>query len=329
MTSPLFQLGEFQFDLRNGAPQTVEWNDAYRWEQQDRLLREPANQWLGVGTREVTFEGVLFPGFSGRQTTVQTLREMAATGSPFMLTDGRGRVYGRWCIKALREGKAVLMDNGDARRITFTMALVRYGDDNPGQAASPLSIIPGTSQLPGLTGGIPTLAGFSLPTIPGLAGVFPSGAFSDWTNAPGFRQLTQAATGGGFSLGQLANIASTGASLVNQISSGNYVNAALSTFGLFGIDASKAGPWAEVGINAANLAQSFANGQGPTGMALALEAASAIGAPALQQLGIVEPQNSTSIGSLLQNAATVGEILKVDPKVTETLRPLVTLTGGS
>lgn len=328
MTSPLFQLGDFQFDLRNGAPQSVDWNDAYRWEQQDRLLREPANQWLGVGTREVTFEGVLFPGFSGRQTTVQMLRTMAERGEPYMLTDGRGRVYGRWCIKALREGKAVFMDNGDARRITFTMALVRYGEDTPGQAASPLSIIPGASTFAAVTGAIPALQGFSLSTIPGLDGLLPAGGFTNWMQEAPFQTLTQAATGGGFSLGQLAGIASTGAKLVSQISSGNYVGAALDTFGLFGIDPSKAGAWAEVGINAANLAQSYVQGKGATGMALALDAAAQLGAPALQQLGIVSSQNTQAIGSLLNSAATVGEILKVDPKVTDALRPLITLSGN-
>ena len=40
MTSlPLYQLGSFQFNLPNGSPQNVDRNDAYRWEQQDRLLR--------------------------------------------------------------------------------------------------------------------------------------------------------------------------------------------------------------------------------------------------------------------------------------------------
>lgn len=328
MTSPLFQLGSFQFDLLNGAPQSVDWNDSYRWEEQERLLREPANQWLGVGTREVTFEGILFPGFSGRQTTVQALRDMAARGEPYMLTDGRGRVYGRWCIKGLREGKGVFMSNGDAQRITFTMALVRYGEDTPGQAGSPLSVVPGVSTVAALTGGLPVIDGLTLAGVPGLEGAFPSNALTDWTAASGFQDLINAATSGGFSLGQLASIASTGVNLVSQVSSGNYVNAALGTFGLFGIDPSKAGPWAQVGINAANLAQSYLQRKGPTGMALALEAAAQVGAPALQQLNIVSPENMQAIGSLLNSAATVGEILKVDPKVTDALRPLITLTGN-
>lgn len=315
MSKPLYQLGDFQFDLPNGSPQSIDWNDDYRWEQQDRLLREPAQQWLGVGTREATFEGVLFPGFAGRQSTVQMLRTMAERGEPYMLTDGNGRVYGRWCIKALREGKSVFMDNGDARRIAFTMVLVRYGEDaNKGGPAA--------------AGQIPGLEGFSLPVIPGLGQFLPAGGFTDWLKGGPVQPLVQAATGGGFSLGQLAGMASTGVGLASQISSGNYVGAALGTFGLFGIDAAKAGPWAQVGINAANLAQSYAQGNGPTGMALAVEAASLAGAPALQSLGIVSPQDSQAISSLLNSAATVGEILKVDPQVTDTLRPLITLTGS-
>lgn len=315
MTRPLYQLGSFQFDLPNGSPQSIDWSDDYRWEQQDRLLREPAQQWMGIGTREATFEGVLFPGFAGRQSTVQMLRTMAERGEPYMLTDGSGRVYGRWCIRSLREGKSVFMDNGDARRIAFSMVLVRYGED-------------GTPSGPAAGGQIPSLEGFSLPTIPGLGQFLPAGGFTDWLQAGPAQALTQAATGSGFSLGQLASLASTGARLAGQISSGDYVGAALGTFGLFGIDPAQAGAWAQVGINAANLAQSFAQGNGPTGMAIAVEAASLIGAPAMQELGLVSQQNRQAIASLLRSSATVGEILKVDPRATDALRPLITLTGN-
>ena len=74
MARPLFQLGSFQFDLPNGVPQTLDRTAEYRWEVQDRLLRDPAAQFMGPGSQQITLDGVLFPGFSGRQTTMETLR---------------------------------------------------------------------------------------------------------------------------------------------------------------------------------------------------------------------------------------------------------------
>lgn len=319
MTRPLYQLGDFQFDLPNGVPQTLDYSAEYRWEAQDRLLRDPAQQFVGPGGQTITLDGVLFPGFSGRQTTVEQLRSIAREGQPLMLTDGLGKVYGKWAIKGVREGKGVFAPGGGARRIDFNVQLVFYGEDNPGQAASPLSVAP-ASGLAGLTSAASQAAAFT-----GTGSAF--GALS-WSQTAQFRGLTQQATGAGFSLGQLGGIASTGASLAGQVASGDYVGAALNTFGLAGIPAAQSSAWAQIGINAAQLAQSYINGNGPTGMALALDAAAVAGVPTLAASGIMAPANVASINTLLGSAATVGELLKVDPLVTETLRPLITINGG-
>ena len=316
MTKPLFQLGDFQFDLPNGVPQTLDYSADYRWEQQDRLLVDPAQQFVGPGSQTITLDGVLFPGFSGRQTTMERLRSIAREGKPLMLTDGLGKVYGKWAIKSLREGKGVFMDNGAARQIDFNIQLVYYAEDNPGQAASPLSTQP-SSALAGATA-----AALGPTAFTGTGSAF--GAL-DWSQAAQFQGLTQQATQSGFNLGQLATIASTGVSLAGQVASGDYVGAALGTFGMLGIPVDQSDAWTQIGINAAGLAQSYATGNGPTGMALALQAATLAGAPALAASGIVQPQDLTSINTLLKSAATVSTILEVDPQVTAALRPLVTL----
>ena len=74
MARPLFQLGDFQFDLPNGVPQSLDRTAEFRWEQQDRLLRDPALQFMGPGAQEITLDGVLLPGLSGTQGTMETLR---------------------------------------------------------------------------------------------------------------------------------------------------------------------------------------------------------------------------------------------------------------
>lgn len=314
MTKPLFQLGEFQFDLANGSPQTLDWQADYRWEEQGRLLRDPAQQFVGPGSQAITLDGILFPGFSGRQNTVEDLRALAREGKPLMLTDGLGKVYGRWAIKSLREGKGVFMDNGAARRIDFSIQLVFYGEDSPGEAASPFSIQP--------TGNLANLASQA------TAGLNFTGAGSafgaiDWSQATQWQGLTQQAAGAGFSLGQLGMIASTGAQIATQVASGNYVNAALGTFGLFGFNPAQATGWQALGVNAANLAQSHLNGAGPAGMALAVEAMANVGAPAMVDAGVLAPGNVTAVTRLLEAAATVTTLLTVDPKITDSLRPLV------
>lgn len=319
MTRPLFQLGSFQFDLPNGAPQTLDWNADYRWEEQGRLLRDPAQQFVGPGSQTITLDGRLYPGFSGRQSTMEQLRGIAREGEPLMLTDGIGRVYGRWAIKQVREGKNNFAPGGGARQIDFSIQLVFYGEDNPGQAASPLSVQP-SSALAGATS-----AAAQAPNFTGTGSAF--GAL-DWSQATQFQGLTQQATSSGFNLGQLASIASTGAGIASQVSSGNYVGAALGTFGMTGIPAGQQSAWTQIGINAANLAQSYVNGNGPTGMSLAVDAAAVVGAPALQQLGIVQSQDVQAVNSLLRSSATVAELLRVDPQTTEALRPLITITNN-
>jgi phage protein U len=305
MTSlPLYQLGSFQFNLPNGSPQTVDRNDAYRWEQQDRLLREPANQWLGVGTREITLDGVLYPGFSGRQGTMQTLRDMAERGEPYMLNDGRGRVLGRWCIVSIREGRSVFVAGGDARQIDFSIRLVRYGEDNPGAKGSPLSV----TALAKTVAAAPS-------NFTGDGSAFNS---LDWAQSFQWQGLTQRATQeAGFNLGQLAAIGATG------LVPGSQVNTTLNTFGLNGFTPQAAAGWATLGVNATNLAQTFTAARGAAGLASVLDVARITGVPGLTSAGIVNPQDAGAIGALLSQAATLGSILDVDPAITNAVRALV------
>ena len=314
MTSapPLFQLGDFQFSLPNGAPQSLDWSAEYRWEEQGRLLRDPALQFLGPGTQSITLDGVLFPGFSGRQSTMEQLRSVARQGQPLMFSDGTGRVYGKWAIKQVRESRSVFMAGGLARKIDFTVELGYYADDNPGLAASPLSTASG-----GLVGKLAAAASNTPVNFTEAGSAFDA---ISWSQAVQWQGLTQQATQAGFSLGQLATIANTGIGIATDVARGSYVNAALTAFGLTGFDATTAGGWAQVGINAANLAESYINGQGPTGMALALGVASQVGGQSLLAAGAITQQDLPVVNDLLKSTATLGTILEVDPKVTDMLR---------
>lgn len=305
MARPLFQLGSFQFDLPNGVPQTLDRTAEYRWELQDRLLRDPAAQFLGPGSQQITLDGVLFPGFSGRQTTMETLRELAAKGAPQMLTDGLGRVYGKWAIRSVQEGLGTFAPGGGARQITFNISLVRYVEDNPGQAASPLSM----NNASGYAGSVST----ALAPLTGAGSAF---AAMDWATSPQFLAASSAAQAGGLGLGQLSAISS---SVANQ----NYVGAALNAFGLSTLSSGQQGVWTQLGVNAVQLAQQWSLGRGGEAISVALEALRPATSTMLNTLG-GSAGGAAALGALVRDAATITTLLDVDPMITDAVRQVVT-----
>lgn len=309
-SSPLLQLGSFQFTLQAGTPQTLDRTADYRWEAQDRILREPAYQFVGPGSQEITLDGILYPGFSGTQSTMETLRTLAASGEAQMLTDGLGRVLGRWGITRVREGQGTFAPGGAARRIDFSLTLVRYGEDNPGTAASPLSVNLG-SNLPTFVTGLAGALGLE-GAFTDLGSPFDAGA---WAASAANAVTTTAAQGAGFSLGQLANIA-------RSVGNGNYVGAALGAFGLAGLTVDQGNVWTQLGLNAAGMVQSMAQGKGAPSMAVALEALRPAAYQTLQDLaGSIGGANG--LRNLVRDAATIVTSLDIDPHVTNGVRQLL------
>ena len=311
MTSPILQLGSFQFTLPQGVPQTLERVADYRWGEQERILREPAYQFVGAGSQEITLDGILYPGFSGTQSTMETLRTLAASGEAQMLTDGLGRVLGRWAITRVREGQGTFAPGGAPRQVTFSLTLVRYGEDSPGLAASPLSVNLG-SDLPGFVSGLTGPLAVGAEAFAGTGSPFD---MTSWARSAANTVTAAAAQGAGFSLGQLANIA-------RSVGNGQYVQATLGAFGLAGLNIDQSNAWAQVGLNAAGLVESMAEGNGPPSMAVALEALQPVSYPLLQQVagGI---GGANGLRNLVQDAATIISVLDVDPHVTGAVRSVV------
>lgn len=304
MARPLYQLGSFQFDLPNGVPQSLDRTAEYRWETQDRLLRDPAVQFVGPGSQSITLDGVLFPGFSGRQTTMETLRELASKGEPQMLSDGLGRVFGKWAIGSIREGLSTFAPGGGARQISFSIQLTRYVEDNPGQSASPLALA--------YTGA----AAFNLTEpLPSFTGEVSAFAASAW-GSTGLNQTTAtAAQTAGFSLGQLSNIAR---SIANQ----NFVGAALNAFGLDPLTTAQQNVWAGLGISAAQMATQMALGRGAPAMSVALQALQPATSGMLNTLG-GSAGGGQALADLIGSTATIATMLDVDPFITDAVRQVV------
>lgn len=108
----------------------------YNWATVDRMgpTRRPAKQYVGPGEDKVTLEGVIFgtynPGgeyVGGRQ--LDELHERASEGSPYLLQDGNGLVWGMFCLVNIDEEGSIFIDTGAPRKQAYTLTFERYGID--------------------------------------------------------------------------------------------------------------------------------------------------------------------------------------------------------
>lgn len=122
-------LGDFRFGLSTAAYQRLQRSTEYRWEEQARVGREPALQFIGRSLASVDLEGVIYPTFRGGLSQVDAMRDMAGMGEPLTLVDGTGKVWGEYCILGVGDAQTGFTDDGRARKIEFTVRLKEYGED--------------------------------------------------------------------------------------------------------------------------------------------------------------------------------------------------------
>lgn len=122
-------LGQFVFSLSTLAYQGFQRQTQWRHPSNSRVGARPARQYAGPGDDNITLQGLLAPELTGSIDSLDKLREMADTGSAWPLVEGTGRVYGLYAIESMSEGRTLFFKDGAARRIEFTVNLVRVDDD--------------------------------------------------------------------------------------------------------------------------------------------------------------------------------------------------------
>lgn len=125
----MMALGAFRFGVNRANYQSFTRSASWRWEAQDRLGRNPALQYLGPGTDEITLQGVIYPHFKGGLRQIELMRLVANAGQPLILVDGLGWVWERWVITSVEETKTLFLADGAPRKIEFTVGLKAYGSD--------------------------------------------------------------------------------------------------------------------------------------------------------------------------------------------------------
>ena len=125
----MMALVSFRFGLSHGAYQQFSRSAGYRWNKVNRIGREPALQYAGPDTQDVTIEGVIYPHFKGGLRQVELMRLKAGAATPLMMVDGLGWVWKRWIIVRVEERKSYFLRDGAPRKIEFSLALQSYGLD--------------------------------------------------------------------------------------------------------------------------------------------------------------------------------------------------------
>ena len=123
-------LGSYIFSLHTAAYETLQRTTSYRWKAQERVGQRPAQQFLGIGSDEITLNGTIMPDFAGGHSQIVRMKASAEEGKPLMLISGTGVILGKWCIVKIEEANSILLSNGVSKKIVFTMNLSRYGEDD-------------------------------------------------------------------------------------------------------------------------------------------------------------------------------------------------------
>jgi phage tail protein len=129
MGETMMALGDFLFSIDTAAYQELKHSQSYRWQSQERLLRRPALQFVGVGVETIELTGVIYPHYRGGLKQIDTFREAAGNGEPLLLIDGLGFVWGQWVITQIDEGQSLFQANGQPLKQTFQLNLSRYGEE--------------------------------------------------------------------------------------------------------------------------------------------------------------------------------------------------------
>ena len=139
MIGIMLSLGGFQFCISTAAYQAFSHSTGYRWQGQERFGQLPAMQYTGPGEDSITLSGDIYPSFAGGLHQIDSMRYYASQGTPLLMVDGNGYIWGRWVIQSIEENKEVFFSDGTARKQTFNLKITRYAEDaiNPaGQSAN-------------------------------------------------------------------------------------------------------------------------------------------------------------------------------------------------
>ncbi len=129
MSNVMMALGSYRFSLDTAAYQEFVRTTRYRWQQQARVGRKPAHQFVGLGQDDIELIGVIYPHYKGGLGQLQTMRNEAGKGKALLLVDGLGYIHDEWCILEIEEKQKVFERGGLPLKQEFRLRMTAYGED--------------------------------------------------------------------------------------------------------------------------------------------------------------------------------------------------------
>lgn len=127
--SVMMALGLFVFGVKTLPYQQLQRHQQWRHPSVSRVGRRPARQFTGPGDDDITLSGTLYPELTGGKVSLDLVRALADTGKAWPLLQGDGTFYGHYVIESIDETASFFFPDGRARRIEFSLKLVRVDDE--------------------------------------------------------------------------------------------------------------------------------------------------------------------------------------------------------
>lgn len=129
-------LGDYIFSINTLVFQEWKRTTEWKWPNQERFGQLGAKQFTGRGEDSLELPGVLYPNYKGDINGLETLRNMADDGKPYLLVDSMGYMLGRWVIERLDETQTHHQFDGKPQKVDFTLRLSLFDDTVPADDGS-------------------------------------------------------------------------------------------------------------------------------------------------------------------------------------------------
>lgn len=132
----LASLGLFVFETTSAAFDELTRTSGYRFGTGNAVGTRPHMQYIGQDNDAISLSGTLYPEITNGIVSLDSLRDMAATGKTYALMSGDGYYYGMCYITDISETQSHLLADGTARKIGFNLSLKLADDSEREQVAT-------------------------------------------------------------------------------------------------------------------------------------------------------------------------------------------------
>lgn len=120
--------GGFLFEVPTTAYNQLTRSQGYRWGEHSPQGQPPVYHWGGVGEQQITLDCTLYTQLGATPATVDDLQRLADQGTPHLLVDGTGSIWGLYVLTELTHSYGEYMHpRGIPAKQTLQLTFLKYG----------------------------------------------------------------------------------------------------------------------------------------------------------------------------------------------------------